>query len=388
MSRQRTNTATVRLQTTGSFVHKEYRPDGHLLLIDLSGVTTDPSLVRTVMFRSPVLKSYTLSSYTSAAGIAVTRVEITLGDNVTADVIDASDGLQVLLSGGESGAASAAASSTAGTSLPAPVAAAVATPKPASEENANSSHPLPQNTMPVAQKAGTQPAAVVNASAPAAETGRKRGALTPAVIRSVSVRRGQDTLDVVVDGPSSAHPYLLTHPDRVVLDFNNAVMQPAVRKTIAVHTKDVLRVRVGRFQAAPPVTRVVIDLSGPRGYDVEPSADQVVVRVKTEVRGNAIGSVQGRSSPGSGARYRACGGATACLRDAQRAESGCSQCRDGSRNSLKGSHHARGQQHTCGRQYSCAQHACTQHACTQHARGQQRACTQHYAGGQQCVSIQ
>ena len=104
MSRQRHTTATVSLQTTGSFAHKEYRPDGHLLLIDLSGVTTDPSLVRTVVFRSAVLKSYTLSSYTSAAGIEVTRVEITLGDNVTADVIDASDGLQVLLSGGAPGA--------------------------------------------------------------------------------------------------------------------------------------------------------------------------------------------------------------------------------------------------------------------------------------------
>ena len=30
------NTATVSLQTTGSFAHKEYRPDEHLLLIDLT----------------------------------------------------------------------------------------------------------------------------------------------------------------------------------------------------------------------------------------------------------------------------------------------------------------------------------------------------------------
>ena len=115
---------------------------------------------------------------------------------------------------------------------------------------------------------------------PAATSG-KPSPLTPTVIRNVSVRRGHDTLDVVVEGPSSANPYLLKNPDRLVLDFSNAVMRPGVRN-IAVHTKDVLRVRVGRFQAAPPITRVVIDLNGPRGFEVEPSADGVVVRVKAE----------------------------------------------------------------------------------------------------------
>ncbi|MGC2211244.1 MAG: type IV pilus secretin PilQ [Candidatus Korobacteraceae bacterium] len=270
-------TATVRLQTTGTFAHKEYRPDGHLLLIDLSGVTADPSLVRTVAFRSAVLKSYTLSSYTSAAGIEVTRVEITLGENVTADVVDASDGLQVLLSGGAPSAGSAPSSNAAGASLPATAVPAAAARK---EESASSSHPLPQNVAPAAQKAGTQPVAMTKTAEPAATSGRP-SPLTPTVIRNVSVRRGHDTLDVVVEGPSSANPYLLKNPDRLVLDFSNAVLRPGVRN-IAVHTKDVLRVRVGRFQAAPPVTRVVIDLNGPRGFEVEPSADGVVVRVKAE----------------------------------------------------------------------------------------------------------
>ena len=80
------NTATVSLRTTGSFAHKEYRPDEHLLLVDLTGVTTDPAVERTVALHSAVLKSYKLSSYTSASGSEVTRIEMTLGDNVTADV--------------------------------------------------------------------------------------------------------------------------------------------------------------------------------------------------------------------------------------------------------------------------------------------------------------
>jgi uncharacterized protein len=159
----------------------------------------------------------------------------------------------------------------------APSAVPVTPARPAVEKNANPSHPLPQNTAAVAQNTWKQSAAPVNTSAPA----KKQIALTPTVIRNVSVRRGHDTLDIVVDGSSSAHPYLLKNPDRVVLDFTNAVMLPGLRN-IAVHTKDVRQVRVGRFQAAPPVTRVVIDLSGPRAYEVESEAHQVVVRVKLE----------------------------------------------------------------------------------------------------------
>jgi type IV pilus assembly protein PilQ len=104
------------------------------------------------------------------------------------------------------------------------------------------------------------------------------GSRTPVAIRSISVQRGQGTVDVVIDGPSSAHPFQLSHPDRLVLDFN-AVLEPSV-KSIAAHTKDVLQVRVGRFQSQ--TTRVVIDLSGPRPFEVLPSANQVIVRIKSD----------------------------------------------------------------------------------------------------------
>jgi len=60
--------ATVSLRTTGSFAHKEYRPDDHLVLIDLNGVTPDAAVQRTATLSSAVLTSYKLSSYTSASG--------------------------------------------------------------------------------------------------------------------------------------------------------------------------------------------------------------------------------------------------------------------------------------------------------------------------------
>jgi hypothetical protein len=129
-----------------------------------------------------------------------------------------------------------------------------------------------------------------------AESGKVSSATTCTTIRNISVQKGPDTLDVIVEGPSSAEPYLLKNPDRLVLDFSNAVMLPAVRN-IAVHTKEVLKVRVGRFQAAPPVSRVVIDLSGPRAFEVLPSADQVVVRFKTDATGTASASAKSAPAP-------------------------------------------------------------------------------------------
>ncbi len=114
-----------------------------------------------------------------------------------------------------------------------------------------------------------------------AEPSSTSNALTPVTIRNISVQRGHGTLDVIIEGPNSAHPFLLTNPDRLVLDFSNVGLRPSVRN-IAVHTKDVLQVRVGRFQSEPPITRIVIDLSGPRSFDVVPSAQQVIVRIKTE----------------------------------------------------------------------------------------------------------
>jgi len=119
------DTATVSLQTTGSFAHKEYRPEEHMLLIDMTGVTSDPNLVRTVLFRSPVLKSYALSSYTSAAGTEVTRLALMLGDNVSAEVVDASGGLSIMLSGGDVVSASAMAKNGSASS---PAAMAKSTP--------------------------------------------------------------------------------------------------------------------------------------------------------------------------------------------------------------------------------------------------------------------
>ena len=285
------NTATVNLRTTGSFTHKEYRPDEHLLLIDLAGVTADAAVQRTATLSSAVLKSYKLSSYTSASGGDVTRIQLELGEQVTADVNDVSGGLQVLLSGGGPATAdsSAAVSTDASSPAPAPAESAAPAAKPAPAETSISPQPVPQKAAPAVKDAGTQQSAPVVVAATSAERTPQPpvgpiaavSSLAPTTIRNVRVQRGQGTLDVIIEGPSSARPFLLKNPDRLVLDFNNAVLRSSVRN-IPVHGRDVLQVRVGRFHAEPPMTRIVIDLNGPRGFDVVSAAEQVTVHVKSE----------------------------------------------------------------------------------------------------------
>jgi type IV pilus assembly protein PilQ len=298
------NSATVNLRTTGSFAHKEYRPDEHMVLVDLTGVTADFTVERTAALSSAVLKGYKLSSYTSASGSEVTRIELTLGDGVGIEVNDKNDGLQIVLRGGGTTAATRSSVSSVASSFPSVSSSeTVAAPKsvvtdtfapgaataPQSSSTVNAVKPsrsVSENALPVAKNGPTEQGVQVSPARPvdlhprSAEPGAG-SALNPIVIRSISVQHGHGTLDIVIEGPNAANPFLLKDPDRVVLDFKNAVVRPTVRN-IAVHTKDVAEVRVGRFQAEPPITRIVIDLKGPRTFDVVASANQVTVRVKTE----------------------------------------------------------------------------------------------------------
>jgi type IV pilus assembly protein PilQ len=299
-------TATVSLRTTGSFAHKEYRPEDRLLMVDLTGVTASADVAPAASLNSAVLKSYKVSRYTSASGSEVTRIIFTLADQVTADVNDVSDGLQVILVGAPATANSKTSAASLATPASAKGATAAAKPETASPVTPQatpaqtSSAQFAKNTVPppIVQSAPVRAQSPEHASAvPAAIAG------APVAIRSVSVRRGQGTLDIVIEGPNSAHAFLLKSPDRLVLDFSNAVVRPNVHN-IAVHNKDVEEVRVGRFSSEPPVTRVVVDLKGPRTFDVQTSEKQVIVRVKS-ADGESAAQSATHSAPQSAAQSAA-----------------------------------------------------------------------------------
>jgi hypothetical protein len=71
---------------------------------------------------------------------------------------------------------------------------------------------------------------------------------------------------------------VLTDPDRLVIDFSDAVPSPQIR-ALTVNRGGVKSVRVGRVADKPPITRVVIDLTAPQSFQLLPSSHSVIVKI-------------------------------------------------------------------------------------------------------------
>lgn len=99
-------------------------------------------------------------------------------------------------------------------------------------------------------------------------------------VRSVRVMGSRDTVEIEVEASDRIVPetQVLTGPDRLVVDFPNAVPGSHVRSQ-SIDRGEVKDVRVGLFQAKPPVTRVVLDLKAARSYQVFPYGRTVMIKV-------------------------------------------------------------------------------------------------------------
>src|SRR5215468_3558519 len=102
-------------------------------------------------------------------------------------------------------------------------------------------------------------------------------------VRSVKVLGAKDTVEVEVQASDRIVPetQVLTGPDRLVIDFPNAVPAGQLRNQ-SIDRADVKALRVGLFQAKPPVTRVVLDLKSARSYQVFPNGRTVMIKVTGE----------------------------------------------------------------------------------------------------------
>ncbi len=101
-----------------------------------------------------------------------------------------------------------------------------------------------------------------------------------ASIRRVAVLGGSQALELEVSASQPVAPtvLVLTGPDRLVLDFPNAVPGSDLRN-ISVNRGEVKGVRIGLFAQDPPITRVVLDLKAPQPYQLFPSGKSVIVKV-------------------------------------------------------------------------------------------------------------
>lgn len=105
-------------------------------------------------------------------------------------------------------------------------------------------------------------------------------ALAQVSVRSVKVLGSKDAVEIEVEASERIIPQtqILSGPDRLVVDFPNAVPANDVRSQ-SVDRGQVKDLRVGLFQKKPPVTRVVLDLTAAQSYQVFPNGRTVIIKV-------------------------------------------------------------------------------------------------------------
>lgn len=101
-----------------------------------------------------------------------------------------------------------------------------------------------------------------------------------ATIRRVSVLGAGSTVEVevVASQPIQPQTLVITGPDRLVLDFPNAVPDGALRN-VNVGRGELKGIRVGRFSSDPPITRIVLDLKSAQPFQLFPAGKSVIVKL-------------------------------------------------------------------------------------------------------------
>jgi hypothetical protein len=99
-------------------------------------------------------------------------------------------------------------------------------------------------------------------------------------VRRVHVLDSKNAVEIEVEASDRLVPQtrVLTGPDRLVVDFPNALPGNAVRNQV-INRGEVKSVRVGLFQSTPPVTRVVLDLKTAQSFQVFPYGRTVIIKV-------------------------------------------------------------------------------------------------------------
>jgi len=104
--------------------------------------------------------------------------------------------------------------------------------------------------------------------------------LAQTTVRHVKVLDSKEAVEIEVEASDRVVPEtrVLTGPDRLVVDFPNALPGRELRSQ-SVNRGEVKDVRVGLFQAKPPVTRLVLDLRSAQSYQVFPYGRTVIIKV-------------------------------------------------------------------------------------------------------------
>jgi hypothetical protein len=107
-----------------------------------------------------------------------------------------------------------------------------------------------------------------------------QNSLVQSSVRQVKVIDSRDAVEIEVEASDRIVPQtqMLTGPDRLVVDFPNAVPGSQLRSQ-SVNRGQVKDVRIGLFQAKPPITRLVLDLKTAQSYQIFPYGRTVMIKV-------------------------------------------------------------------------------------------------------------
>ncbi|HEY1272985.1 MAG TPA: AMIN domain-containing protein [Terriglobales bacterium] len=103
----------------------------------------------------------------------------------------------------------------------------------------------------------------------------------PLVVRKIRILHEPDNSSVEITSDGALIPTItkLDGPPRLVVDLPGTVTS-APDKPIEVHSGEIKDIRVSQFQDDPPVTRIVVDLTEPRGYEWKTVENRLVVRLR------------------------------------------------------------------------------------------------------------
>ena len=131
--------------------------------------------------------------------------------------------------------------------------------------------------------AGLLATLVIGGAAPARAEGPGTGEVTAV---SLAPAAGKAELVIAVKGAVDVRDFLLTSPDRLVLDVVGAKLSDAAPAAVRrVVRGGVLNLRYSQFR--PDIVRIVVDLDGPKAYEVKRQGDvhQGLLRRRPEVQG-------------------------------------------------------------------------------------------------------
>ncbi|MBZ5664569.1 MAG: AMIN domain-containing protein, partial [Acidobacteriia bacterium] len=100
-------------------------------------------------------------------------------------------------------------------------------------------------------------------------------------VQRVVVRGTGDAMEVEIQtsgAPVAPNTQAITGPDRIVVDFPGALPDAELR-ALKVNRGALKAVRSGLFFSNPPITRVVLDLTGPQPYQISTMNNVVVVKL-------------------------------------------------------------------------------------------------------------